>query len=311
MKRFTFSLLIFLISQSFCSSQKIIEISYEKDAFNNYVFYCDNKDLCKYSVEVNFSGMFNLTSEYTFPHRFDVSTGRIKLFVLKPSIDNSPSSFNASYKYVRGGLNPRVKRDFVYLLPVGNGKETEAMEMKYIKLNEKDPEPKDWYTIGFKMKFHDTVYAARGGLVTDLQDTIKLKLSGYSYSSDDNFVQIYHEDGTFGRYQVLSKVLVKSGEKVNAGEPIGLAGGDKYENGPHVRFSVHYNFEPDIVDKKFKAKANSYLWAYIPVIFYTKEFKNIPLTAGNKYIAEYPESVVTKEMSNREIKKWKKENNIL
>ena len=305
MSKYIFSLIVFLSLHSFCFSQDIIEVTAEQDNAGSYTFSCYNHDICKYTVEVSFAGLYNLSSQYTFPHKFDVGPGQSRLFVLKPSTMNNRSSFSYSYKYFKGTLNPRVKSDFVYLIPVGNGKATKVLGFTYLKINEKDPEPKDWYIVGFSTKFQDTIYAARGGIVTEMTDPTHLKLSGYSYASNENYIQIFHDDCTFGRYEVFSRIFVKLGQTIEAGEPIGLAGGEKYASGAHVRFSVHYNYEPKEAERNKAGNGNSILWAYVPAVFCTKENKNIRLTTGSTYTADYPESIVTQEMSNRQIKRWK------
>jgi hypothetical protein len=35
------------------------------------------------------------------------------------------------------------KSDFIYLLPIGNGKEAETFRLDYLRINAHDPEPKD------------------------------------------------------------------------------------------------------------------------------------------------------------------------
>lgn len=60
--------------------------------------------------------------------------------------------------------------------------------------------------------------------------------SGYGY-----VVYINHEDGRQTRYGHLSKVLVKTGEKVKQGERIALSGNTGVSTGPHLHFEILIN----------------------------------------------------------------------
>lgn len=300
-------LFTFYFSDSF--SQDIIEVNYEVDSRGYYNFYCNNNDYCNYIVEIFFTNITNLNFRVNFPYRVEVSPGRNYLFELGPGKPNIYSTFKYNYKCIKGCINPKVNLNFTYLLPIGIGKETEPFEISYLRMNARDPEPKDFYAIGLKVRYGDTVYAARRGTVTGIRDTAKLQLSNYIYSSNDNFIEINHNDCSFGSYQIFSQIFVKLGQKVEAGDPIGLAGGDKYSSEPHIRFWVYYNYEQQFDIKNKDGSNRTLYWAYVPLIFYTKENKNIKLVYGNKYTSEHPDSLITQEMTKRQIKKWEKSKN--
>lgn len=73
-----------------------------------------------------------------------------------------------------------------------------------------------------------SVYASCGGTVSKAGWG-----SGYGY-----VVYIDHEDGRQTRYGHLSKVLVKTGQKVNQGERIALSGNTGVSTGPHLHFEI-------------------------------------------------------------------------
>lgn len=309
MKHFFFIVISILFSCHCSYSQEKIEITYERDAQGNYKFYSNNLNFCNYIVEITFSSIVNLQSSNSNPFVKEVSPGKTFLFELKSSNTQLSSNFNYTYRYFKGCINPTVKNDFTYLLPIKPGNGTEAFMLTYFRINEQQPEAKDWYAIGLKMNLGDTVYAARRGIVSHVRDTAHLKLSGYSYTSEENYLEIYHDDCSFGTYQVLDKIFLNPGEKVEAGDPIGLVGGKNYTMGPHVRFLVSYNYQDMVSNKKEGEKGKKFYNAYVPLYFHTKESGKIRLEYGIKYTSEHPDSLIIQEMNKREIKKWNKKMN--
>jgi uncharacterized protein YceK len=306
MKKLLFAVTIMLFYSS-AFSQTTLEVKYDTDAKGNYNFYCINNDFCKYILTIDFPGSINIKTYVFLPYQVVVNPGRTNIMTVQPENIGNSVTLRYSYSFQKGCLNPKVNPDFVYLLPVGKGKTTEVFELGFLKINTNDPEPKDFYVVGFKMKFQDTVYAARRGVVSGINDAAKLQLTGYTYSSDDNFIEIYHDDCTFGKYQVFSKILVTPGQKVEAGDPIGLAGGEKYTSGPHVRFSVYYNYEQEPADKKKDAILRKKYWAYVPMNFCTTEAAKTKLVKGKLYTGDYPDAIITQEMTKNQIKKWEKD----
>lgn len=297
---------LFLYCNATLSAQDVIDVKYDVDDLGHYKFYCDNNDFCIYSIEVNIISLVNLRGNVAFPFFTQVYPGRNNLFELSPVNQEGITSCNYSYRAVKGCINPKVNADFIYLLPVQPGKTMEVFELKYLKINYKDLEPKNWYTVGLKTNQGDTIYAARRGVVTEVRDTAKLKHYDYVYTSEDNFIEICHADCSFGRYDILSKIFVNLGQEVEAGDPIGLSGGEKYFNGSQVRFSVFYNYKQNPRSKDDGGIDRFLFWAYIPMIFYIGSGKSEKLIYGQSYTCEHPDYIIKKEMTRRQIKKWEK-----
>ena len=131
--------------------------------------------------------------------------------------------------------------------------------------------------------------------------------SGYTYTQEENFVEIAHSDCTFGRYTVFkdSGIFVQPGDWVEAGQPLGIVGGEKYTEGPHVRFSVRYHLDQDVLDKDGQATDRTHHWAYVPLNFWTKDKGKLRLAAKTPYTSEHPAELVTQEMTRKDARKWK------
>lgn len=288
-------------------SQRVIEVKYEQDRQGNYNFSCTNKAYCNYILEINFTTLDNAKPDHVLPYRAVVTPGSNKLFKLSKENANNPVQFKYKISYFKGCLNPQVNTDFTYLLPITPGKEAQAYELQNIAkpiapdpsaargLPQATPGPESWYSIRLKMKPGDTLYAARRGMVTEMDVSSNLNDSGVASAGTENYIEIVHGDCSFGHYGILRKnsSFVRPGQFVEAGEPIGLVGGDKYGRGSEVRFSVSYNPGQDGS------------WAYVPLKFWTKKNGKGMLKHGGTYISEFPESIITREMSKAELKKWK------
>jgi murein DD-endopeptidase MepM/ murein hydrolase activator NlpD len=83
--------------------------------------------------------------------------------------------------------------------------------------------------------FGSPVYAADDGVVA---------LVGSSSSGYGRYVVIAHSGGLDTLYGHLSTALVKVGQRVNQGQPIGLEGSTGNSTGPHVHFELRIKNQP-------------------------------------------------------------------
>lgn len=283
-------------------AQEGLNVYHTSDANGNVKFYCNNDNHFDYTVEVDFRTLVNYDFQGKLPYEGIAHPGRNFLFSLRAGDPNKQSSLLYNSYFYKGCKNPEIDQGFSYLLPISTGQATEPILLDYLKINESDRAPKDYYALGFVVNPGDTIFAARRGVVSELRDTSELAYSDYIYSSDDNYLEIFHQDCTFGRYEVFEESLITLGQHVEAGDPIAIAGGEHYSAGSHMRFSVTYVHQK--TNEAKKERINS--WAYVPLFFCTAENEKAPLIYGQKYTCVKPEAVITQELSKRELKKWKK-----
>lgn len=96
------------------------------------------------------------------------------------------------------------------------------------------------YSYDFLMPIGTLVTAARAGIVSEVLD-------GYQDGNNttENWVKVRHADGTIAAYSHLHSVLVRVGEEVRSGSPIGLSGNTGQTGGiPHLHFHVSACSEP-------------------------------------------------------------------
>jgi murein DD-endopeptidase MepM/ murein hydrolase activator NlpD len=97
-----------------------------------------------------------------------------------------------------------------------------------------------------------------------------VSFAGWTDSGYGNMVLIDHHNGYSSLYGHLSALKVKKGEKVVAGEEIGISGSTGRSSGPHLHFSVFHNCQ--VTDpygwtgrgkdrlQSFDAEQSQYLW---------------------------------------------------
>jgi murein DD-endopeptidase MepM/ murein hydrolase activator NlpD len=119
------------------------------------------------------------------------------------------------------------------------------------------------------MPIGTTVTAARSGIVAEIRMRFH---DGQPGEGESNWIKIRHADGTIAAYSHLSEhcALVKIGDRVLAGQPIGLSGNTG--GLPHLHFHVSHCSEP--VD-----------CGTLPVTFRNTEPIPRGLHAGHGYLA--------------------------
>ena len=298
-------LLLFFIR---VSAQSPIEVFYEKDNTGAYAFSCRNTSYCPYTVTITFTELTGLRTSATLPYQADIRPGQQSLFKLQPQ-PNLTNSFQYKVNAMKGCKRTKVDTSVVYLLPTRPGKRVSAAELAYIgKLYAGEQEPKDWYSLAIKMNTGDTVFAARRGTVSAVRSDAAVVGTNLGFHRSDNMVEINHADCSFATYTVFrtNSIFVVPGQVVEAGTPLGIVGGENYGFGPHVRLSVHYNYEAPVVKNGQLTDEKQY-WAYVPVRFWLKdEQKASLLTPRKEYLSEHPDAVIEQEMSKREIKRRQK-----
>ena len=290
----------FLLSSLFLGNpglfaQRIVDVKYQSGAKGAYLFTAYNHAYCNYILEVHFTTFNNVKSDRTLPYRAEVKPGMNTLFSISPVNPNDPVQFNYASSYNKGCIYPRPDTNFTYLLPVTPGKEVQAYELSPDRPVTGAVQQNSWYMIRLRMKPGDTIYAARRGVVTEVEENDVTNDAGLASAGSENYVEIVHADCSFGRYGILKKngALVKAGQQVKAGEPVGIVGGDKYGRGSDIRISVYYNQEEDV------SQNGDNIWkmdrVYIPLQFWTKNNGKGKLKNGALYTSEFPLSVVNQE----------------
>ncbi len=95
------------------------------------------------------------------------------------------------------------------------------------------------YSYDFLMPIGSLVTAARSGVVVAIEE-------GFADGGlVENWVAIQHVDGTVAAYSHLHSLLVHTGDRVQAGDPVGLSGNTGQTGGvPHLHFQLAACIQP-------------------------------------------------------------------
>jgi hypothetical protein len=285
------NLLILLFMSVFhfsASAQRAVEVKYEQDQKGAYVFSCVNYAFCNYILDVRFTSFTNVKCDQSLPFHAEVKPGYNKLFSISAIDPQAGVLFKYQSSFQKGCIHPDINEKIIYLLPVTPGTQAQVYEMSPLKSTDSG----SWYVLRLKMKPGDTIYAARKGIVNDVQDQNGANDAGQTSIGTENFIEIAQSDCSFARYGILRKnsALVKPGQMVRTGQPIGLVGGDTYGRGSDIRFSIYYYQEENGM---LKQTAISH---YVVPQIWTKNNGAGRLKHGAIYASEFPASVLNQEL---------------
>jgi hypothetical protein len=289
-KKLMISLLLLVIHFSL-SAQRMIEVKYQQDQKGAYVFSCVNYAFCNYILDIGFTSFTNVKCDQPLPFHAEVKPGYNKLFSISVIDPQAAVQFNYKSGFQKGCIHPNVNQNIIYLLPITPGTQAQVYEMSPVKSSDSG----SWYVLRLKMKPGDTIYAARKGIVNDIQDQNGANDAGQASIGTENFIEVAQPDCSFARYGILRKnsALVKPGQLVKAGQPIGLVGGDAYGRGSDLRFSVYYYQEENGM---LNQTAISH---YIVPQIWTKNNGKGRLKHGAIYVSEFPSSVLNQELPQK------------
>ena len=250
--------------------QKLIKITSQKKDGETH-FFVENLQNADVTVTVDLE-LKNLQSSAAVPFTATIPPReKMEAFALSASDPKQDSSWSYTYYATWGSLTVQHDDTQMYQLPYPSGLSFPVSQGFHGKYSHTGG---DCYSIDFKMPEGSPVHAAREGIVVGIKDDSNVGGSSKKFEWDANYILIQHSDGTLGHYVHLQKggVKVNIGDKVVAGQFIGLSGNTGHSTGPHLHFAV------------FKAQTGKQRET-IPVKFRTTPLMAEVLSEGRSYRA--------------------------
>ncbi len=121
--------------------------------------------------------------------------------------------------------------------------------------------PQSQYAVDIAANVGTAIKAARAGVVVGVKDDYALGGIDNFFLDKANFIQVYHEDGTWALYAhiLLGSAAVKLGDQVEVGDVLAKSGSSGYSSGPHLHFVIHRNsgLKAESIPFQFKASDGS------------------------------------------------------
>jgi murein DD-endopeptidase MepM/ murein hydrolase activator NlpD len=233
-----FTVLALLSLRPLCAApEDRITLSNRSDPSGATVIMARNHDLLlpRY-IQLTLQDAVNISPDRGLPVRSFLRPGeRRDILVLRQTSPQLGYSYHTLYN--EGFGNPEAMPDLsvAYLLPYEHGTR-HLIGQGYLG----NVTHQGLYALDFDMPDGTTICAARDGIVAMVKDDSDSGGPSPQFASQANEVDILHADGTWAAYAHLKLhgALVQKGQRVKAGQPIGLSGHTGQASGPHLHFSV-------------------------------------------------------------------------
>ena len=158
--------------------------------------------------------------------------------VLRPAAPDRPGDYRIAYDWTIGSKDAVHDESRIYQLPYAAGKSYRVLQGYGSRFSHTGLEE---FAVDFRMPEGTAVHAARGGLVARTEASHDIGCWEDHCGKYANFIVILHDDGTTGEYYHLQQngALVSPGERVEAGQKIGLSGNTGHTTMPHLHFAVY------------------------------------------------------------------------
>ncbi|WP_103863765.1 M23 family metallopeptidase [Aquimarina sp. I32.4] len=262
----------FFISSITIFSQDNFKLYYEETE-NGFMILADNNEYSPVSAKMDFR-LENLTSTNGNNKVFIVPARTTRHIITDLQVVDRKNQIKLGYEstYNYGDHTQKeYDNDFNYYLPFQRGSEYWLSQGYNGKISHQNENALD-----FKMPVGTKIYAARGGVVVDVEESYSKSCTTAECAKYNNYILIYHEDGTFAEYTHIKKngASVVIGDQIKIGQFIGYSGDVGWATGPHLHFIVFFQRLTDRVTLKTK--------------FLTGKGKQaISLIEREKYIREY------------------------
>lgn len=285
--------LLFLIGNSLYAQVQIVA---EQDQDRNLTLIALNKSKIPYTIKIEFLKLENLES-MEGNILFKVATpGKSNLVKLRSIYVNENTGFNYNTKLFKGIYLPSDQERPPYLIPVEAGT---ILNMRPLTVQipqaPKNNENQPYAGVGFFFEKPTVICAPRKGIVSEIKMDQANSSSGPTDFESENFLEIYHQDGTFSRLTGLkansAKVVV--GETVYPGQAIAESSAPHEETLHHVK----------MIQSRWEMGEMGMEWINFPVNIFSDQEQAQSDQTITDLKSIHPLEIISKEMDKKELKK--------
>lgn len=205
---------------------------------NGYVeIWARNPHIYPVTIELS-AELENLSSDKSIPMT-DVLKPKSnrKLVRLDPISPRDAWNFDTRFATYKGDVFAIHQDNFAYQFPYRRGS---SHYVSQAFLGEFSHYGSAAYSVDFTMPVGTHVYAARDGVVIDVEQRYDEGGDSDEFFDKANYVTILHLDGTMADYSHLqyNGVRVSIGDEIRVGQFLGFSGSTGFVTGPHLHFSV-------------------------------------------------------------------------
>ncbi|MDF2157229.1 hypothetical protein [Algoriphagus sp. CAU 1675] len=293
MKFFTTSIL-FLIGNLLFAQVQIVA---EQDQDRNLSLMAFNKSVIPYTIQIEFLKLENLESlEGRFVFAVAM-TGKTNLIKLQSIYTNEKVGFQYNTKLYKGNYQAGDLPSPPYLVPVKEGKVI-SMRPLTVQLpeNPKNSESHAYTGAGFFFEKPTIICAPRKGIISEIKMDGENASSGPSDFNSENFIEIYHQDGTFSRLTGLkaNSAKVTVGETVFPGQEIAESSSAPNQETHHVK----------MVQSRWEMGDFGMTWVNFPVSVFTDQREVLSSETISGIESLHPRDIISMEMDKKELKKY-------
>lgn len=281
-----------------------LKIEGKRNNDNSVTFYYEKKYPGAITVDFKFSDLRN-TFYSGFPKVLTGPSGQA--LTLKPKDENQGISYSMTYSMIKGKIDPKIKDNLIYILPLTIGKEVEVIDLSEVGhqyFGKK--KPLDWKAFLFRTQGKTDIHASRKGIVVNLEENFDGNHTA-SFVRNRNRVVIEHRDGSQSEYQGFAKggIIVGIGDYVFPTQALGKADYDEENQRSSVWFTTYVYRGAHRFEEYKKNAQDKTVTQYINPLFATSA-GNERLVENKLYQVVAPPRIIEKEMTKKEKKRFNK-----
>jgi hypothetical protein len=287
---------ILLVLSSFIV-QGQVQIVAEQDTEKNITLIAFNKDVIPFTIRIEFVKLENLESWDGNIIYAVAKPGKTNLVKLRSPYLNAKTSFNYNSKVFKGGYSVGDTLSLPpYLIPVGHGQVVNMRPLTTQTNMDRLSESNRYVGVGFIFEKPSVICAPRKGIISEVKMDQTNQAGGPVDFDAENFIEIYHQDGSFSRLTGLkaNSAKVEVGDTVFPGQPI--ADSNAVTNVDEIQVKM--------IQSRWQMDDNGLIWINFPVILTDGQNKFNSISAALNLTASHPEELVTLEMDKKEVKNY-------